>query len=353
LKFLIFTLLLSLPSTSFSSDSSEEVIRSFQVSKQNQNLPKIARDFEIVKRNKKGFVVYVLKEEVPKFLKLATHAVLLEKDINSALKNNKTLLAGYKDFSQVQKIIKDYQTDFPALAKFVPYGKSKKGQPLFALKISDNVQREENERKIMLTAATHGDELITVEVLMALTKKLLYGYAKNPRFKEIIDNSEIYIIPVVNPDGFTRRSRYAGRYDPNRQYPWPARPNAGGKVPSINAIMKFYEKINFSGSIDFHASGKMVMFPWGYTRDNIRAAEYKIFNDLTKAMSTQNNYQYGAISRVIYVAKGSSADYYYWKNNGLALGVELASQKVPSASKIPRIVKEAEEMTWTFLEHFL
>ena len=70
-------------------------------------------------------------------------------------------------------------------------------------------------------------------------------------------------------------------------------------------------------------------------------------------MAEENRYRYGPISRVIYIARGSSADFYYGHNNGLALGIELTTSKFPRASRIPRVVKEASEMTWNYLEYFI
>ena len=328
-----------------------ETIQSFQVLKENSQMHLIAERFEVKERNKTGFLVYVLKERVAEFRKLAPQAKMLSSDINLNLKN-KMALAGYHSFEQIKKMAKVLEMTYPKLAKVVPYGTSRKGLPLFAIKLSDNVEVIEDEKKVMLTSATHGDELITTEVLLALTESLLKGYDSNQRFKKILNNTEIYIILVVNPEGFTRRSRYSGGIDPNRQYPWPGHPNRRTPVPAIDSIMKFYKKIDFDGSIDFHASGKMVMFPWGYTRDLIQTADHQVFDRLTADMAKENRYKHGPISRVIYVAKGSSADFYYGHNSGLALGIELTTSKVPRASRIPGVVKEASEMTWKYLEHF-
>ncbi len=329
----------------------EEIIRSYQISKENKNLEKIGQQFEIIEKNKEGHVVYVLKEKEALFKKLAPFSKILEEDVNDFLKTNKSLSDSYHSFPEVKEEIKKLAKKYPELTKIVNYGKSKEGRPLFALKISDNADKDENEPKIMFTAATHGDELITVEVLLGLIKKLLNSYETDKRLRGFIENSEIYFIPVVNPDGFSKKSRYsANGTDPNRVYPWPKRPEVDIKVPCITHIMNFYNKMNFKGSIDFHAKGKMIMYPWGYTKERVLSSDYALFKKLTKSMARENRYKSGQISKIIYVAKGSSADYYYWKNNGLALGVELTTSKYPRASRIPKVIKEAEEMTWTYLD---
>ena len=88
----------------------------------------------------------------------------------------------------------DLEKSYPGLAKVIKYGKSNKGRELLALKISDNVATDEAEPKVLLTAATHGDELITVEVLMELTKQILAGYKSDLKFTDMVNTKELYII---------------------------------------------------------------------------------------------------------------------------------------------------------------
>ena len=69
-------------------------------------------------------------------------------------------------------------------------------------------------------------------------------------------------------------------------------------------------------------------------------------------MAETNGYAVGQISRIIYIAQGSSADYYHWETGSLSYGIELATSKAPETSAIPQVVDEAREMTWRFVEHF-
>jgi hypothetical protein len=69
-------------------------------------------------------------------------------------------------------------------------------------------------------------------------------------------------------------------------------------------------------------------------------------------MAKDNQYKAGQISTTIYVAEGSSADYFYWKSGTKAVAVEIGKEKIPHWNKIPAITNEAREMIWTFLEYF-
>ena len=92
------------------------------------------------------------------------------------------------------------------------------------------------------------------------------------------------------------------------------------------------------------------MYPWAYTHDPVDPASHARFDTLTKNMAVANNYTYGAIADVIYVAPGSSADYYFWKKGSLSLGIEMGQDKVPDPSEFPAYFLSQEESTWRFLE---
>lgn len=324
-----------------------EIIRSYQVNVNPLKMNKIARQFEVVQKLEKGFEVYVLEEKVEEFLKLAPDAVLLQKNIHS--ENADKAIPVYRNFTQVENDLKTFANTYKNLATLETYGVSKEGRKLYALKLSTG---GENKPRLMVTAATHGDELITTEVLFNLTGELLKGYGNDSRLTKILNGRDIYIIPVVSPDSFEARQRYVQSMDPNRAYPWPDDPN-NKTVDVIQSMMDFTNKMKFTGSLDLHAYGRLVMYPWGYTRKApTNAADVVTFKDLVTSMAKDNQYKAGQISTTIYVAEGSSADYFYWKTGTKALAAEIGKEKIPHWDKIPAMTTEAREMVWTFLEYF-
>lgn len=333
------------------------VLSSYWVTPQSDALmKKIADKFEVVRRHGKAFEVIIPAARAGELLILAPDSKLIEYDLSSPLKRaiqrDATWLDGYHSFAEVEKTLRQAAERYPMIARLETYGNSQQGRPLFALKVSDYVELDEEEPEIMLTASTHGDELITTEVVLELLDKLLKGYEIDERLTDIVDNTEIYFIPVVNPDGFIIKSRYANGVDPNRDYPWPEKPNRN-PVSCIENIIAFFHSRDITGSIDYHASGRMIMYPWAYTYNSVDSSDERILSKLTQDMSSSNGYVTGQISKVIYVAKGSSADYYYWKNKSLAIGVEIGNSKIPHNSTIPQYVEENREMTWVYLEHFI
>ncbi len=315
---------------------------------------KISERFEITKPDRAPGVYQIIVPTAQslEFLQLAPVAELLQKDISADL--HRWSLLPYRNYSQVIEKLYQIAKQNPGIAKVIQYGQSKSGNPLVALKISDNVEDStESEPALMLTAATHGDEIITTEVLLELLDEMVNGYGSNPRFERMINGTEIYFIPVVNPDGFIRRSRYDNGVDPNRSYPFPGGPTNSKASSCIAPLIEFFESVGFAGSIDIHAYGELVMYPWGYTKDSVTAPDVQKFDDLAAKVASTNSYTYGPIATTIYVAKGSSADYYYWKRQTRAIAIEVGTSKAPSPDKIPSYVDAQRESTWLFVESFL
>lgn len=309
-------------------------------------LKEIAEKFEIEHRDGAAFDVIVPAHRVNELYALTPDAKLLDEDVSAKIREDfYANRAAYHTFASVETHLKQLAAKYPQMVSLQVYGKSKEGRSLFALRIAANA----NQPAVMLTSATHGNELITVEVTFGLIDSLLAGYTTSPRAKKILDGHEIYYIPVVNPDGYVRQQRYANGVDPNREYPWPDKPN---RTPNecIAAIMSFFHQHNIRGSIDFHSSGGLIMFPWAYTTDAPESQDNNAFAQLTKYMAQANGYRPGQISKILYAAPGSSADYYYWKNRTMALGVEIGNSNTPSASQIPANVQQNLESTLRFLE---
>lgn len=319
-----------------------------------ESLVVLSQLFEVGHRDRDGFHIIVPEEQTDLFRLLAPRAILVDRDISATVRSklaryrNESLLAErYHSFDEVQAWMKSVESAHPAFVKQIPYGLSQGSRPLVALQVG----LDENKPALMITAATHGDEVITTEVLMALVNQLVEGYGRDRRFTQMIDGHRLYFIPVVNVDGFIRTDRYETGRDPNRSYPYPGH-EAQSPTPSIRAVINFFQARAIAGSIDFHAYGELIMYPWAYTHDPVPSATKSVFDRLTSHMAETNRYTYGPISDVIYVAPGSSADFYFWKKGSLSLGIEMGQDKAPDPSEFPAYVDSQAESTWRFIEAF-
>lgn len=321
-------------------------------------LDSVSRFWSLEHRTPDGFELAVPREEAGLLLSLAPSARLVRADESLEIH---ALLEGYAridraqryhSFDEVQAWMKSIQGSYALLARVVPYGTSRGGKPLTALRISAEPE-DGTLPSVLITAATHGDELITTETVIHLVEKLVGAYGgegpEAARLENILRSKVIYFVPVVNADGFVSRNRYDGNKDPNRSYPWPSQPNAV-PTPSIDALIKLFHAKDFKATLDLHAYGEMVMFPWAYTRTHIDPAPFARMDQLTRSMAEGNRYAHGPIAEVIYVAQGSSADYYHWKNGATGIAVEIGNSKAPNPSQFPAIFATQEESTWRFLE---
>lgn len=343
-------LLLFLAFFSFSVRAEENpILSSYRLD--NPNLPTLElvnRFYGIEHRDGNSFEIIVPQEESSFFLTLAPFAELVSLDVSRDNQERISEFAsGYRSFEEIKAWMRNLEAtkDF---AKVIQYGESGGGRELLALRIRTG---DEKKPIIMITAATHGDELITTEVLVQLVDQMVAGFDTNPRFQKMIQEHDLYFIPVVNPDGFVMTRRFEGRFDPNRSYPWPGNLDAS-PTPSIEAIMQLAGILRPVASIDFHAYGEMIMYPWAYTKEPVSSPHKEKFHSITAHMAAANNYVFGPISKVIYVAPGSSADYYYWKTGSFSLGIEIGKNKIPNPSEFPRYVQSQAESTWRFIESF-
>jgi hypothetical protein len=317
---------------------------------------KISRYFEVVRDEEGQWEAFVPQDQQDFFRALAPLATPKAADISAELRHRlqefsqQRFLFGYKYHSWDEFLLwmKNLQETNPTLVNVVEYGKSAQGRPLQAIRLSG----QNPKGTILITAATHGDELITSEVVMDFVNRLVLGYGNENRVTRILNELEIYFVPVVNPDGFVKVQRYDSGQDPNRSYPYPERTNAN-PTASIAGLLSLFHSKNFMGTLDFHAFGEMIMYPWAYTRTKIPEPDKSHFHQLTQTMAKENRYQFGPISEVIYIAPGSSADYYYWKTRSTSVAVEIGRSKVPNPNQFPTIFESQAESTFQFIESFL
>ena len=158
------------------------------------------------------------------------------------------------------------------------------GQNLHAVKISDNAMLDEDEVNVMIVAAHHANEIVTPEIVLYAIKQFVEGYLTDPRIKAMVDEYEIWLAPVWNPDGYDADLSMMGygrlnknQVNLNRNYPigWAGRcggppdlghgnyrgPSAGSEIET-KTMMAWSKARRFAKVLDFHTRGRQVL--WGY-----------------------------------------------------------------------------------------
>jgi carboxypeptidase T len=215
----------------------------------------------------------------------------------------------YRDYATIRDILYDTEDDHPDIAQVHDIGDAwEKTQGLsdrdiLAIKISDNVETDEDEPEALIMALHHAREWPTSEIAVQLIENLTDMYGSDARISWLVDNREIWIVPVVNPDGLDyalnvdenwRKNRrdngddsfgvdinrnYAGSMNGDPLGEWggagtsddPSSITYCGEYPfsepETQAIRDLALNHSFATAIDFHTYSDLVMWPWGYTTD--------------------------------------------------------------------------------------
>ncbi len=179
----------------------------------------------------------------------------------------------YPTYDQYLAMMYQFATDYPAICRIVDIGNSVNGRKLLFAVISDNVGIEEDEPEFMYTATMHGDETAGYVLMLRLIDYLLSNYGTDTEVTKMVDNIEIWINPLANPDGTYHGGNHtvfgairynANGYDLNRNFPDPEDgPNPGGTwQPETIAMMDIAEANSFIHSANFHGGAEVVNYPW-------------------------------------------------------------------------------------------
>jgi len=123
----------------------------------------------------------------------------------------------YHNFAQVESELKALEKQYPDLAKLVSLGKTHEGRDIWAIKISKGAQEDTSSKPgIIITGAHHAREWASVEVPLYLANLLIKGYSTDEKMQRRVNEAEIWIVPVVNPDGFEYSRTQSSMWRKNR-----------------------------------------------------------------------------------------------------------------------------------------
>lgn len=115
-------------------------------------------------------------------------------------------MAGYFTYQQMLDILDDMHQKFPNLISPRKITSdtivTHEGRPQYWVKVSDNPSNDENEPKALFTALHHSREPNSMSQMIFFLWYLLENYDNDPEIKYIVDNTELFFVPCVNPDGY-------------------------------------------------------------------------------------------------------------------------------------------------------
>jgi carboxypeptidase D len=154
---------------------------------------------------------------------------------------------------------------YPSIVHMVSIGQSVQGRQIWMLKITDNPDTEEDEPEFKYTSTMHGDEVAGAEMTVRLAELLTSAYSSDPDLRTLVDEMEIWLCPIHNPDGYVNGSRYnAHGEDLNRNFPDPIDDpvdEPSGREPETQAMMNFGYDHRFVMGANYHGGALVVNYP--------------------------------------------------------------------------------------------
>ena len=94
--------------------------------------------------------------------------------------------------------------EHPAITKLVTIGETHQGQDIVALKVTRRAAQLRDGRRpaVLYVGAQHAREWITPEMVRRLAHHVIDGYGTDPALTELVDSTELWFVPVANPDGY-------------------------------------------------------------------------------------------------------------------------------------------------------
>ncbi len=297
---------------------------------------------------------------------------------------------GYHTYAQIIAAIDSMQMLYPEIiSQKFSIGTTTQGRDIWAIKISDNPTYDEDEPEVLFDFNIHAREVIGFELSLYFLSWLCDNYGTDPLARFIVDEREVFMVPVLNPDGVlinealypsgggtwrknTRDNNASGAFeiasdgvDLNRNfgYMW----GVGGSSstpsddtymgpsdfsePETRAIRDFCAAHEIRFYMNVHSFSNYYLFPWGYTADH--CADYDYFMLITDWMASRNGYVHGDAFTTIYMVSGGSFDWSYGEESIYGLSPEIGGEEDGFWPSTDRIIPLCEENLLACIVHCL
>ncbi|MCD4746570.1 MAG: carboxypeptidase regulatory-like domain-containing protein [Bacteroidales bacterium] len=317
-------------------------------------------------------------------------------------------LNGYRNYDELLTELQQIEADHPGLCKLYDIGETRGKEysnngnsnydnyyhEVWALKVSDNVEIEEDEPCVYYMGEHHAREPISLEVTMAILNHILNNYGTDPTITQNVNNTQIWFIPLVNPNGhkivtdeidlWWRKNicdnngngqinpstgyDYPDGVDPNRNYGFhwggegaSSDPNSqtyrgleAFSEPEVQAMRDIMLNHHFVTGITYHSYSELVLFPFGYS-ENIYAPDNDALEDLAVSMANTIPAQGGGYYDPIhgwelYPCSGTTDDYAYGVYGIFSFTIELATEFIPPAGQVQGICDDNIQASMILLD---
>jgi carboxypeptidase T len=301
-------------------------------------------------------------------------------------------IAGYHSAETLEQDLRQLAETRPEIAELREIGRSVENRPIWALRIGE---RKGSLGRVLFMGCHHAREWIAVEVPFRLAQELV-EQADDPKIAGWLSVSEIWVAPMVNPDGHehcrtgerlwrkNRRRNPDGSIgvDPNRNYGYmwgtlnvptsshvPSDETYVGprafSEPETRAVRDLVAREMFRGVITYHSYSQLILYPWGYTDKLVtdphdREGMIGLANEMRDLMKGVHGVVYTAQqSSALYPTAGDTTDWTYGEYGIPSFTIELRPKShleggfILPASQIEPTWEENRPAAFRFIEQLL
>ena len=316
-------------------------------------------------------VVYADEADRPVVESLGWPVRLLEIQPGSGEKT----VDGYRDSGDIATLFARWTTIYPHLCRAYTIGYSVQNRPLQAIRITANPDIPADKPAVRFIATIHGDEPVGTEMCLYFAEWLLTAYGTDARVTRLVDETDCWILPLMNPDGLALRTRRnANSIDLNRHFPvYPSDfsgPWSPGTVidtalrePETAAVMDWTAAQRFVVSGTFHGGSLVANYPYDYepgvpSGTPAITPDEDLFQYVALEYARNNPDMYASIQfpqgivngSAWYSITGSLQDWGYRLYGTLELTLEIGYTKKPAISTIPTYWARNREAMIRYLE---
>lgn len=332
--------------------------------------------FDVSNVRDRVVTIYATREELQLLSEMGYVPEIIEQQPQPGWLAEKTEQKGvgvYHNYTSLTAELQSYAAAYPDICRLISLGTTVQGRQIWAMKITDNPDVSEDEPEFKYIAAIHGDEPLSTEMCFYFIDYLLTNYNTNTRVRQIVDSTEIWIVPLMNPDGLELGSRYnANGYDLNRSFPEGSSDdvtnifsgpynNTDGRPPEVASIMRWSQSRNFVLSANFHSGALVVNYP--YDNDGLGSVysptpDDLLFQDISRRYSYYNPPMWNSPyfpngitnGAAWYVISGGMQDWNYRYVSNNEVTIELSDIKKPPESQLPVLWNNNRESMLNYLE---
>lgn len=284
----------------------------------------------------------------------------------------------YPTYSTYLATMDTFQSKHPDICHIETIlGNTAANHKILVAHISNDLQNRGNKPAFFYTSTMHGDEVTGYYLMLRLIDYLLSNYDSDPQVQNIVNNVDLWICPLENPDGTYRNhndslneSPYSTRYnyaedDLNRSYPIAGQNNNNTNYPAeVQAMMEFGTQHHFTMSANLHGGAEVFNYPWDTweSMDKLHADDSwwnYIGHNFANTCHSQSYWyfqdMYGGVTEGgdWYTITGSRQDYFTYFQNCREVTLEVSSDKVVSSRNLYKYWNYTRKALLDYIEESL